>query len=87
MLVIKVELWPGGDPGKAELVGGATVVNDGTGTWDRGNYDIEFSGERDKLTDHTAIKRVRVEGFPRLELGAFELLRRAFAKLGEPNGV
>jgi hypothetical protein len=43
MLVIKVELWPGGDPGKAELVGGATVVN--------------------------------------------ELLRQAFAKLGEPNGV
>lgn len=40
MLVIKAELWPGGSEYHKQTLGRMTVVNDETGTDERGNYQI-----------------------------------------------
>jgi len=43
MVVVKIELWPGGDPSKARPLGEMRISNDGTGTEERGNYDVELA--------------------------------------------
>lgn len=43
MLVVKLEVWPGGDQSRAYKVGEAYIVNDMTGTPEKGNYDVSLS--------------------------------------------
>ena len=40
MVYVRIELWPGGDRTQARLLQEATIINDGTGTADEGNYQI-----------------------------------------------
>ena len=91
MIVIKIELWPAGDPAKAEHLGTCVIANDVKATLkDRslGDYDVILtklgkSGEvpRSKWAFQAAAgaawMRGRVEGFPRQTLGGFDLLYRA----------
>lgn len=48
MIVVFVELWPGGDESKKQLLGTMQISNDGTGSIDSGNYrgflDAEYTG-------------------------------------------
>ena len=71
MIVVTVELWPGGDAERKKTLGTAHIINDGTGTVQRGNYDVRL------FTWHTppkVWKRGRVVGFDRLGRGPFDLL-------------
>lgn len=43
MLVVRIELWPRGDKLKARTLCAATIVNDGTGTPEFGNYKVILS--------------------------------------------
>ena len=43
MVVVKIELWPGGDEKKAQLLQSMTITNDGTGDRSHGNYDVALS--------------------------------------------
>lgn len=71
MLIVTIELAPGGDMSKRETLGTAFIVNDGSGTAATGNYKIRLRGKR-KLW-RTGI----VLGFPRQRLGPWDLLYRA----------
>jgi len=42
MIVIKVELWPFGEESKKRDIARAVIGNDGTGSYDMGNYDARF---------------------------------------------
>lgn len=77
MLVVTVDLWPGGDSTKAQRLGRATLVNDGTGTVGRGNYVACLFLAGAALTPW---KRVEVCGFPRLTRNGWDLLFRALRK-------
>lgn len=77
MIVIRIEMWPLGDEKRKRLLGIARISNDGLGTADTGNYKVELS----KFGSETQIwKRGRVESFPRLKLGPWDLLFRALAR-------
>ena len=66
MVVIKLELWPGGDQSRARPLGLLTITNDGTGREGVGNYRVEAShagkyfGRRKE-----PYKQGKVKGFPR----------------------
>jgi hypothetical protein len=77
MIVVRVELWPGGDPSKAVRLGTATIVNDGSGTASRGNYFAAF-GKRGStfrdLKQKRPLRIGRVVNFPRKQQNAWQLL-------------
>lgn len=83
MIVVRMELWPGGDQTKARPLGVITIVNDGTGTVEEGNYDVaashagKFFGKR-----REPYKEGRVLGFIR-GWSPYKLLYRALKALGE----
>lgn len=90
MIVVKLEMWPGGrEEGKYDL-GRIEIANDAKTTLkDRtlGSYVVKLF----KSTAHGATKpgiwrKGRVEEFPRKRLGAYDLVFRALQKvLGERN--
>ena len=80
MLVIRVELWPGGDPSEARLLAGGYIINDGSGTRESGNYQIAFrersiTNGRWKPSRYAAVK-----AWPRLQRGPLALLKQALAQ-------
>lgn len=75
MLVIKIELWPLGDGCKAETLGVAKIVNDGTGTRSVGNYTLSIF----RKGSSKVLKSGRISGFPRLRKGPWELLMLCLA--------
>ena len=78
MLVIKIELWPFGDESRKKVLGLATIVNDGTGTHELGNYDCRILQKGGK---GKAIRKGRVEGFSRITNGPWNLVLRALYKM------
>lgn len=74
MLRVTVELVPshGGQP---KPVGVAWITNDESGTPELGNYDVVLL--RDGPRRHQLTGRVEV--FPRLQLGAWDLVYQALA--------
>jgi hypothetical protein len=78
MVVVTVELWPGGDKSKRSGLGVAEIANDGQGTETTGNYQVRLmkwgEGRRTWRTG-------RFQGFPRLRLGPWDLLLRALAAI------
>ena len=85
MIVVTVEVWPGGDASKAEHVGTAEIDNDTTGTLTVGNYNVVVGKS---AYFKCPWKRGRVEGFPRRRLGPWDLLYRALrATVGARNEV
>ena len=43
MVVVKIELWPGGMEEKARILGICSISNDLSGNKDFGNYKVELS--------------------------------------------
>lgn len=70
MIRVTVELLPGGR-GPAQHLGTAIIANDGSGTPTIGNYDATLSR---RGQPNSVWKRVRVEGFARKRLLAWDLL-------------
>lgn len=77
VLVVKIELWPGGDESRARLLTLGHIYNDGSHEDHprRGNYEVRLNGQR---SNWNGLWRTgRVDNFPRLSYGPWELLRRA----------
>jgi hypothetical protein len=81
MIVVKIELWPGGDEGRKQDLGTAQIANAVTSTLatagELGDYTIELHKGRKYSTRGGVWKAGRVNGFPRLRLGPWDLLFRA----------
>ena len=77
MIVCKIELWPDGDNQNVELLGVVAISNDGSGTDETGNYNVELHESPRDAGRSEIWKRGRMEGFPRLRLGPYDLLYRA----------
>lgn len=77
MIVVKIEMWPGGHEAKKYKLGEMRIANDGEGTPARGDYDVVLmKGER--LAKQPGVwRRARVLGFPRARLGVYDLIFRA----------
>lgn len=83
MIRITVELLPLGSERGKVLLGEGRIINDGSGTLHVGNYNVELSmrGNARRLW-----KEARVTGFPREQLGGWDLLCRALtAAIGRRN--
>lgn len=87
MIVIRVELWPGGDEDRATHLGTAVIANDGTGTRYIGNYNVFLGkwGEEDPMrlvkVKSARWKTGRVEGFQRLIRGPWDLMGSALSSM------
>jgi len=88
MIVITVELWPGGLEQHKELLGTGIIANDSTGTDTRGNYRYCFSKRGETIAQllkkkawkfGRAWKTGTVLNFPRKQLNAWDLLGLALA--------
>lgn len=79
MLIVKIELHSA-VTGEVSEIAHMRIINDGTGTRDLGNYDVELMEGR-KDGRRVAMKS-RVEGYPRLPYTVWELVRRALGGRG-----
>jgi hypothetical protein len=88
VIVAKIELWPNGDEKAARLLQVVTITNDGTGTAEAGNYNVEVSHQigtkylPNGLTgdpDRDVWKRGQVYGYRRRLGSAVGLLHRALS--------
>jgi hypothetical protein len=79
MIVIKLELWPGGDSSHSRPLGLICIANDGTGDDERGNYDVAASDCKDVRKPYKAGK---VKGFRR-KWSPYRLLGMALKVIGE----
>jgi len=83
MIVIKAELWPFGSEEHKQNLGHATIVNDGSGDNSTGNYKVTLFTKHEKPR---VWKVGNITGFPRLKLGAWDLLYRGLKSLvGDRN--
>jgi hypothetical protein len=78
VIVLEAWMWPGGDPRNKYPLGEMVISNDGTGGPGVGNYDAEVKRHRGPR------KSARVEGFPRLRLGVWNLVRMALDRTHGP---
>lgn len=79
MIVVNVELWPGGDASRKRLLSRAVIGNDGTGSVGTGNYNVWLGrvGVMELPHRRKPWKQGRVEGFPRARLNSWHLIYRA----------
>jgi hypothetical protein len=77
-VVVKVELHKGGIGGEVVDLATMHIINDGTGSTTRGNYNVRII-RKDKLISP---KTGRVENYPRVSLHVFNLVARALAACG-----
>lgn len=73
MIRITIELWPYGSQERSRLLGTMDIINDGTGTKERGNYTIRF---RDKAG--RVFKNSKVKNWPRISKSIWKLIQRVF---------
>ena len=87
MIVIKIELWPGGDERCKQDLGSARITNTVDATvksaGEIGDYRVELlKGARYSLRAAGSVwKTCVVSGFPRKGLGPWDLLYRALRDL------
>ena len=77
MLVVKLEVWPGGDATRAYKVGEAHIVNDMTGTAERGNYDVALLHRGKHVQREGVWRRGKVARHLR-QLSPYHLVLNAF---------
>lgn len=78
MIVIKIEIWPGGDPNLARPIGHGYIVNTGQGTPETGQYRAKFVS----MSPSGPITReVRISRFRRLERDSVELIYEVLKKM------
>lgn len=84
MIVVTISLVSA-NTGRVSVLGELVISNDGTGTPDRGNYDVRLG--RKPSDGRTNPQRVlanplrtgKVENYPRLTYSVWELVKRALA--------
>lgn len=81
MIVVKIEMYPGGDKTKKYPLGVIIITNDGTGTAKEGNYDVALSHAGVYVNRKGIWKKGKVRGFPR-KLSPYHLLARALRAAG-----
>ncbi len=69
MIVVTVELWPGGSNVGRKTLGRCIIANDGTGEDYRGNYTFTLSGKRGGT-----LRDGEVKAFPRRRKDVWSLL-------------
>ena len=74
MLVVKIELWPYGNENEKEELGRMEIINDGSGTLRRGNYDVRVC-RKDNYDKY--VREGRVEGYARKSYSVWELVKRS----------
>lgn len=82
MIVVTVELWPGGSESAKRHLGTATITNDATGTLTRSNYKVVLSK---RGQPGSVWKRSHVINFPRKLLGHWDLLMCGLAAICGPR--
>jgi hypothetical protein len=76
VLVVKIEVWPGGNKAGRRVIEVAAIVNDGTGSKLVGNYDcVILTGSKGKVTN-----ACKVKGHSRSK-GAWVLLKKALEQM------
>jgi hypothetical protein len=81
MLVVKIELWPGGYEDKKRLLAMGTITNTGSGSLTKGDYFVDLRDAAGRPWKHGS-----VTDFPRKRLLAWDLLCRALKNVvGERN--
>jgi hypothetical protein len=82
MLRVTIELLPLGDETRKRTLGTIDIANDGTGTFERGNYMVRLG----KFGGRGVWRRGAVTQFPRRSMGPYDLLLRALvATVGDRN--
>jgi hypothetical protein len=83
VLVVRVELWPGGDPTRIKEIACVTIVNDGSGDELKGNYDCASIRCGQSHMDPTTkpVRTARVEQYLRTR-PVLNLVVRALKNLG-----
>lgn len=80
MIVVRVELHSA-VTGEITEIGTAIISNDGTGTNDRGNYDVKVARKQSagnlRYMFHYPRRTGRVENYPRLKYCVWRLVIRA----------
>jgi hypothetical protein len=76
MIVIRLEMWPGGREENKYELGTGTITNVGTGTEERGQYRIQLLKCARYAKTAGVWKRGVVLNFPRQRLGPWDLLLR-----------
>ena len=79
MVEVVVTLYPRGGRRHPVQLGRGVIINDGSGTETRGNYNVGFGKCRGSVR---SIRTGQVKGFPRKSLGTWELLASALKAAG-----
>lgn len=84
MIVVKLELWPLGDESRAREIGRTYIANDGTGTADRGDYQVAVCRRGTNAVPAPinpdgpkATRTGEVKDYPRLAYNVWRLIARA----------
>ena len=78
MIVVTVEMWPGGSEERKRVLGEARIINDLSGDLLRGNYyGGVVNGRRRSVRGLKYWRVFEVRGFPRRSLNVWDLLLRS----------
>jgi hypothetical protein len=77
MIVVKVELWPFGNPNEAQEIGRAYIANDGTGSQSTGNYNVQLQHAGKYAKRKGFWRQGKLLGHSRM-LSPYHLVMRAF---------
>jgi hypothetical protein len=75
-VVVKIEMWPGGDPDKKYDLGHVIICNVG-GTEEIGEYDVALFKSATYARKGGKWRTGKVRGFSRRRLGPYDLVLRA----------
>lgn len=73
MLKVKVELYPHGYVEGKQTLAELLIINDGTGTREKGNYNVIIHEKGTKKI----LKKGKVKGYKRLEKPVWDLVAKA----------
>lgn len=84
MIVVKMEMWPGGDEVRARPIATAVIFNDATGNSVIGNYQYVIGRKgkydpRSLLSGRHVLRQGRITGFNRKARKAWELVMLCLA--------
>jgi hypothetical protein len=74
-VVVKIEMWPGGDPEKKYDLGHVVICLTG-GTDQEGDYDVALFKSKTYTRNGGKWRTGKVRKFPRRRLGPYDLLLR-----------
>lgn len=80
MIVVKIEMWPGGNKLRCHEIGRMYIANDGSGSGDRGNYDAVVcrrgTTENPMEGNVKPTRTGRVVDYPRTSYNVWRLISR-----------